>query len=131
MPTMIIGVLQIELDILGAESLKDKRRVVRSIKDRLHREHLVSVAEVAAQDVITTAVLGFALVGSDGRAIARTLDHICEKLRSLHDADVAATRRHLIRGDAPVREHQAEPVDHAYVAEMLAQARLAEVEGGR
>ena len=123
---MIIGVLQVELDIPGAESLKDKRRVVKSVKDRLHREHLVSVAEVAQQDNLTTAILGFALVGSDGRKIGQTLDKICEKLRSLHDAEVAATKRHLIRGDAPVREHQAQPIDHDYVKQMIEGAKAFE-----
>ncbi len=123
---MIIGVLQVELDIPGAESLKDKRRFVKSVKDRLHREHLVSVAEVAQQDNLTTAILGFALVGSDGRKIGQTLDKICEKLRSLHDAEVAATKRHLIRGDAPVREHQAQPIDHDYVKQMIEGAKAFE-----
>lgn len=123
---MIIGVLQVELDIPGAESLKDKRSVVKSVKDKLHREHLVSVAEVAQQDTITTAVLGFALVGSDGRKIGQTLDRISEKLRSLHDADVAATRRHLIRGDAPIRDHQVEPIDHDYVQQMIDDAKAFE-----
>ena len=123
---MIIGVLQVELDIPGAESLKDKRRVVKSVKDKLHREHLVSVAEVAQQDNITTAILGFALVGSDGRKIGKTLDQISEKLRSLHDAEVAATKRHIIRGDAPRREHQAEPIDHDYVQQMINDAKAFE-----
>lgn len=123
---MIIGVLQVELDIPGAESLKDKRRVVKSVKDKLHREHLVSVAEVAQQDTITTAILGFALVGSDGRKIGQTLDRISEKLRSLHDADVAATRRHIIRGDAPIRDHQADPIDHDYVQQMINDAKAFE-----
>jgi hypothetical protein len=123
---MIIGVLQIELDLRGAESLKDKRRVVKSLKDRLHREHMAAVAEVAAQDVIGTAVLGIAVVGSDGRHIGVSLDRILEHVRSVHEADVAATKRHLIRGDEPVRAHQAEPIDHDFVAEMIARAKGAQ-----
>src|ERR1041384_8063343 len=63
---MVIGLLQFELVIHGSESLKDKRRVVRSVKDRLHREHMVAVAEVASQEVLNLAVLGLACVGSDG-----------------------------------------------------------------
>ena len=43
---MVVGILQIEVSIDGSTSLKDKRRVVSSLKDRLHREHQVSVAEV-------------------------------------------------------------------------------------
>ncbi|MEM9166599.1 MAG: DUF503 domain-containing protein [Planctomycetota bacterium] len=120
---MIIGVLQIELDIPGAASLKDKRRVVKSLKDKLHREHLVSVAEVAAQDALTTAIIGIALVGSDGRRIGQVLDRICEKARSLHDAEVAAMSRHLIAGEKGAHPRPEEPVDHGLVEAMLERAR--------
>ncbi len=44
---VFVGILQFELLIRQRRSLKDKRRVVRSVRDRLHREHLVSVAETA------------------------------------------------------------------------------------
>ncbi len=77
---MIIGVLQIELRIHDAQSLKDKRRVVHSVKDRLHREHQVSVAEVASQENCTLAVLGVALVASDATYCRSVLDRIVTKL---------------------------------------------------
>ena len=54
---MIVGILQFELLIHHAESLKDKRRVVHSVKDKLHREHQVSVAEVAHQENMRVAVI--------------------------------------------------------------------------
>ena len=96
---MIVGILQFELHVPWAESLKDKRRVVKSVKDRLHREHLVSVAETASLESIGVAVLGLALVGNDGQAIGRTLDRITEKLRALDDAELGAVSRDLLRGD--------------------------------
>lgn len=92
---MVIGVLQFELLIPQASSLKDKRRVVRSVKDRLHREHLVAVAEVGAQDMLNVAVLGVAAVSAEGRRVAATLDAIDAKLRALRDAEVGATTRRL------------------------------------
>jgi len=95
---MIIGTLQFELRIPGAESLKDKRRVVKSVKDRIHREHMASLAETAALDAPAVAVLGLAVVGRDGKRIAQTLDRITEKLRALHDAEVAEVHREIIRG---------------------------------
>ena len=52
---MHIGVLQFSMEILGAESLKDKRRVVQGIKDRLRRNFNISVAEVDDHDVHTLA----------------------------------------------------------------------------
>ena len=58
---MVVGILQAELVIDGAESLKDKRRVVVSIKDKLHREFQVSVAEVDSLDSHHRAVLGITM----------------------------------------------------------------------
>lgn len=97
---MVIGILQFELLIHGPESLKDKRRVVRSVKDRLHREHMVSVAEVDALDNMGVAVMALACVGRDGAYVGEILDHVSEKLRSLTDAELGATRRDLIHGKA-------------------------------
>ena len=45
---MHVGVLQLELSITDAMSLKDKRRVVLSLKDRIAHGHNVSIAEVGA-----------------------------------------------------------------------------------
>ncbi|MCC6230267.1 MAG: DUF503 domain-containing protein [Phycisphaerales bacterium] len=97
---MIIGILQFELLVHGSESLKDKRRVVRSVKDRLHREHQVSVAEIATQDSLNVATLGLALVGSDGRHVGEVLDQITAKLRSVPDAELGDTTRELLHGRA-------------------------------
>lgn len=90
---MVVGILQFELLIHGAESLKDKRRVVRSVKDRLHREHQVSVAEVGSQDLLNVAVLGVSLVSADGAKVGRTLDSIVSKMRCLREAELGGTTR--------------------------------------
>jgi uncharacterized protein len=83
---MKIGLLQFQLIIDGAESLKDKRRVVKSLKDRLHREHLVSVAEVADQEIWNRATLGIACVSGDGAYLHGVLDTILRRLAALPDA---------------------------------------------
>ena len=95
---MVIGVLQFDLLIHDAQSLKDKRRVVSSLKDRLHREHQVSVAEVALQDNRSIARLGLALVGSDGGYVGQTLDRITAKLRETPDAELGDVSREIIQG---------------------------------
>ena len=97
---MVIGVLQFELLIPQAESLKDKRRVVRSLKDRLHREHLVAVAEVGAMEMLNVAVLGVAAVSADGQRVGQTLDAIDAKLRGLREAEVGATSRRVFDAEA-------------------------------
>jgi len=78
---MIVGLLQIELVIGDARSLKDKRRVVNSVKDRLHREHLVAVAEVDRMDAHQHAVLGIAAVGNQTPYVQGMLDRIVNQLR--------------------------------------------------
>ena len=78
---MVIGVLQIEVLVEDAMSLKDKRRVVSSLKDTLHREHQVAVAEVDNQDSIRTATLGIAAVSNSVQYVQGMLDKIVEKLR--------------------------------------------------
>jgi uncharacterized protein YlxP (DUF503 family) len=115
---MIIGLLHFELLIHGSESLKDKRSVVKSVKDRLHREHMVAVAEVGSQDILNQAVLALTLVGTDGKKIGATLDRITEKLRGLRDAELGFARRELIRPgrtDTP----QAEELDKSSLADEL------------
>ncbi|MFG0275166.1 MAG: DUF503 domain-containing protein [Phycisphaerales bacterium] len=98
---MFVGIYQFELLVRSSRSLKDKRRVVKSVKDRLHREHLVSVAEIAALDHQRLAVLGLALVGASAARIDSVFDRIESKLRALHDAELGETMRQIIRGDQP------------------------------
>jgi uncharacterized protein YlxP (DUF503 family) len=127
---VVVGVLQFDLHVPWAESLKDKRRVVRSVKDRLHREHQVSVAEVDALDSHTRAVLGIAVVAADGARAGQVLDRITEKLRALTDAELGQTRRDILRGsqieDAGDGTVPSGAQTQAFADEIEAMARLAE-----
>lgn len=93
---MYIGVLQFELTIPHSESLKDKRRVVKSLKDRLHREHLISIAEVGSLDEHRTAMLAASVVAREAPRASAVLDAVVEKIRSMHDARLGSVSRHLI-----------------------------------
>jgi uncharacterized protein YlxP (DUF503 family) len=97
---MVIGVLQFELVIDASRSLKDKRRVVKSLKDRLHREHMVSVAEVGALEVWNLAMMGLALVSRDSLYVNTVLDRILNKLRSLPDARLRDYTRDILDADS-------------------------------
>jgi uncharacterized protein len=80
---MTVGVLQVELSVQDAMSLKDKRRVIKSIKDRIAHGHNVSIAEVAAQDEHRRCVLGLAMVGSDGKYVRGALDKLVDFVRGV------------------------------------------------
>jgi uncharacterized protein YlxP (DUF503 family) len=64
---MVIGVVSWELHVPGAASLKDKRSVVKSLKDRLHNEFNVSVAETGHHEVWQRAELTACVVAVDRR----------------------------------------------------------------
>jgi uncharacterized protein YlxP (DUF503 family) len=79
---MIVGTLRVRLLVREARSLKEKRQVVQSIKDRLRNSFNVSIAEVEAQDHRQLAVLGLAMVGNETHPIRVALGQILDALRS-------------------------------------------------
>jgi uncharacterized protein YlxP (DUF503 family) len=85
---MTVGVLQLELSVQDAMSLKDKRRVIKSIKDRIAHGHNVSIAEVAAQDEHRRCILGIAMVGSDSKYVRGGLDKLVDFVRSVPTVDL-------------------------------------------
>jgi uncharacterized protein YlxP (DUF503 family) len=93
---MVIGVLQFELTIPHSLSLKDKRRVVKSLKDRLHREHMVAIAEVSALDEHQTAIMALSLVSNSAPHASQVLDRVVEKLRSIPEARLGRVSREMI-----------------------------------
>ncbi len=80
---MVVGLCTIELFIPDAHSLKAKRQVLASLKDRLRRKFNVSVAEVDAQDLWQRAVLGMACVSNEGAYVNKVLDQALNVVRSV------------------------------------------------
>jgi uncharacterized protein YlxP (DUF503 family) len=75
---LVIGVLQIEVTIPSANSLKDKRQVLHSLKDRIRRNFNVSVAEVDDNDQWRSAVLAVVMASNDKRYANRVLSKIMD-----------------------------------------------------
>jgi uncharacterized protein len=73
---VVIGVRSFELHLAAAHSLKDKRSVIKSLKDRLHNEFNVSVAETASHDVWQMAELTVCLVSVDKRHAESILEAV-------------------------------------------------------
>ena len=73
---LIIGVIQIELSIPWADSLKDKRRAIKGLKEKVRNRFNVSVAEVDENDVWRTAVLGIAAAAND----VKFIQSVCQKV---------------------------------------------------
>lgn len=79
---MIVGTLEVKLLLREARTLKDKRQVISSVKDRLRNHFNVSVAEVDQQDNRQLAVLGIAMVSNEAHHLKTALGQILEALRS-------------------------------------------------
>lgn len=79
---MVIGLVQARLSIPDARSLKDKRMVLRSLKDRAINKMNVSVAEVDHQDVWQSAVLAFVTVAAEKDVVEKRISEISSFLRS-------------------------------------------------
>jgi uncharacterized protein YlxP (DUF503 family) len=62
---MIVSMMKVLFALSGVESLKDKRRIVRSVRDRLQKKFRLSAAEVDLQDSLSFAEIGAALVSND------------------------------------------------------------------
>lgn len=95
---MVVGILQVQLMIAHAQTLKDKRRVVASVKDRLHRQHHVSVAEIDSLEQCATAVLGIALASSDVNHCQSVLDRILDQLARERDCVLEDHRKEILTG---------------------------------
>jgi len=85
-----IGVLTLELRMEHAHSLKDKRQIVKGLKDRLRRKFNVSVSEIDDQELHNSAVVAAATV-SPSRPFAEKV------LRAVEDETVALVGPMLIR----------------------------------
>jgi uncharacterized protein len=79
---MVVGVLHAECGLPGTQSIKDKRRIVKSMLDRLHHRFNVAAAEVTHQDSWRRAGLAVACVSTSVRhadavlaRVARELEH--------------------------------------------------------
>src|SRR5262249_59422539 len=88
---MPIAYLKLELRIEGAHSLKDKRQVLRSLKDRLRNSFNISIAEIEVTDLWQRATLGVVSI-SDSRdyleGLMRNVENEAVKLANNNGAEV-------------------------------------------
>jgi uncharacterized protein YlxP (DUF503 family) len=71
---MIVSMIQLIFEIPDADSIKDKRRIIRSLKEKLRRRFHMSAAEIDLQDSLSFAQIGGALV-SNSRTFGESVMH--------------------------------------------------------
>jgi uncharacterized protein len=83
---MFVGVLRISLGIVGARSLKDKRSVIRSFKERVQSRLRVSIAEVGELDDPRRATFGISCVSNSAEICEQLLGQVTSMANTLPDA---------------------------------------------
>ncbi len=90
-----VGTLTLQIRIEHSRSLKDKRQVLRSLKDRLKRRHNLGIAEVGGQDSWQDAIVVMAAVADSAAGVRRILD-------AAHEDAVRVLGRDLVDVDLQV-----------------------------
>jgi hypothetical protein len=85
---MIIGVLSLEFFLPGCRSLKDKRRILLSFKDRVRGRFNIALAEVDFQDVWQRALVAVVTLNSDRKVVDQTLRKIQEEAETSLEGEV-------------------------------------------
>jgi uncharacterized protein len=88
-----VGIARLTLFLGDSQSLKDKRMVLRRVKDRLRQKFNVAVAEVEDNDLWQRAVLGLAVVGNERRFVEASLDEVIRFVRA--QAEVTNAEREI------------------------------------
>jgi uncharacterized protein len=83
---MFVGVLRLRFSIPGSRSLKDRRSVVRSFKERTQARFRVSAAEVGDVEDPRTATVGVACVANDAAHCDEVLGEVARAANTLKDA---------------------------------------------
>jgi hypothetical protein len=88
---MVVGTLKIAFHLPENRSLKGKRKVVRSMVDKVKARFNVAIAEIGSNDKWQRIELGITAVGNDRRHIDSSLNHVLDFLDSLCLAQIVET----------------------------------------
>lgn len=92
---MVVGLCRVEIFLPDGHSLKDKRQVLHSLKDRLKKLN-VSVAEVGELDLWQRSTLGVACVANEGAHVQRVLDQALAMIHGVPTLEVLQSRTELL-----------------------------------
>jgi uncharacterized protein YlxP (DUF503 family) len=94
---MIVGIVVIELYLPFSRSLKEKRKEIRSIKEKLRSNFNVSVAEIDNQNLWQRASLGISIAGSDTLHLQESVDKIIEFIERNWSHLLLEVRRDMLK----------------------------------
>ena len=93
---MFVAIMQVELELAGSRSLKDRRNILNSLKGRLRSRFMASVAEVGSPEAYASATLGVALVSNDAKHARERSQKILEFLENAPDSRVTESQTEVL-----------------------------------
>ena len=93
---MVVGLLQVEVHLPRAQSLKDKRSVIKSLKDQLRGRFNIAVAEVEANDTWQRATVGVSTIGDTRTYVDRILTEVTEWIRATRLVELIRVERDYV-----------------------------------
>ena len=94
---MHVSCCSIKFFLHGNRSLKEKRRVIRSLKDRLKNNFNVSVAEIGDQDILQSLHMGIVAVNSDPKYIEGQTRKLVDAIKKMHLAEITDCQIQITR----------------------------------
>ena len=93
---MVVGTGKIKFKLYGVSSLKGKRRIVKSIINRIKNEFNISIAEIDYNDSHSWAQIGFSITGNDSRVVNSKLDKVFNLADDIGLAQITDTQMEII-----------------------------------
>jgi uncharacterized protein len=93
---MVVGVCRLRLALHGVFSLKEKRGIIKRITARVRNSFPVSIAEIAENDQLRSAAIGFSVVGNDGAYVNSVVDKVLDFIEDLCLAEIIDQHIELI-----------------------------------
>lgn len=85
---MFVGVSKVEIFLPGLTSLKEKRRVLNSIKTKIRSKFNVGISEIGFLDKWQRSLIGIVAVSNDSKFLQSSLTKILEHIRDFRDIDI-------------------------------------------
>ncbi len=85
---MVVGVLKVDVFIGEAESLKDRRRVVKGVCDRVRARYNVAIAEVDGRDLWQRCTFGVACVSNEAKVVDSVLSRVVRDIEREADLEI-------------------------------------------
>ena len=88
MRSMFVGIIEIQIRIYGSNSLKDKRRVIKSIIDKIKNRFNVSCSDISNNNLWNRAGIGIALVSNDKSFVNKQINLIFDYVKQFYDIEI-------------------------------------------